>query len=171
MKTSNRFYPWLAAGALLLSLAAGCRSLPPVDAQARSRENEARIEKRLREILEAAEKKDFARLESYHLYGPEFTRFSGPGATRMDAAATRKLEHDGLAALEGLTMRMEALKVDVFGTTAVATFLLDYGFRAGGQAVRKMDRCTLVLVERAGEWRIVHEHLTSVPLADTAPGR
>jgi hypothetical protein len=65
-------------------------------------EARAQIERRLHEVFVAVESKDFERLESYHLYGPKFTRFSGTSAARQDAATTRKIEHDGLASLQAL---------------------------------------------------------------------
>jgi ketosteroid isomerase-like protein len=127
------------------------------DAEARSQ-----IEHRLREIFAAAKNKDFTRLESYHLYGPKFTRFSGSSPARLDADATRQLERVGLASLEGLQMRADALQIDVFGRVGIATFLLDYSFDVGGEAIRKKDRTTLVFVNENGDWKIVHEHLSEI---------
>ena len=43
------------------------------------------------------------------------------GAGRV---ATRKIERDGLASLEGLKMGADALKVDVLGDVGIATFIL-----------------------------------------------
>ena len=104
---------WLIVSTLAIAfLADGCGSLHTVDVQADLPEMSAQIEQRLHEVLAAAESKDFIRLESYHLYGPKFTRFSGSSPARQDAAATRQIEHNGLAPLQGLKMRADALKVD-----------------------------------------------------------
>lgn len=129
-------------------------------------EARAKIEQRLQEIFAAAESKDFDRLEGYHLYGPRFTRFSGASAVRQDAADTRRIEHDGLASLQGLKMRAEALKVDVFGDVGIATFILDYSFEDAGRTVLKKDRTTMVFVKADGEWKITHEHLSPVTLPE-----
>ena len=145
-------------------LAAGCASVRPVDAQASDPEARAQIERRLQEVFRAAESKDFARLESYHLYGPKFTRFSGASAARQDAAATRQIEHDGLAPLQGLKMREEELKIDVFGPVGIATFILDARFDFRGAADHRRDRTTLVFVNERGEWKIAHEHSSPIPL-------
>ena len=158
---------WLIVSALaIVFLAPGCASVRTVDVQADIPEARAKIERRLHEVFVAAESKDFDRLESYHLYGPKFTRFSGTSAARQDAATTRRIEHDGLASLQGLKMRADALKVDVFGDVGIATFILDYSFEAGGTTVPKKDRTTMVFVKVDGEWKITHEHLSPIKLAE-----
>jgi len=66
------------------------------------------------EIIDAAEKRDFQRLDSYHLYGPKFTKFETQAPGRLDAEAARKGEHDGLGAATDVAMRADDLKIDVF---------------------------------------------------------
>ena len=158
---------WLIVSALATGfLAAGCASVRTVDLQSDDPEARAQIERRLHEVFVAAESKDFARLESYHLYGPKFTRFSGASVARQDAAATRKIEHDGLASLQGLKMRADALKIDVFGSVGIVTFILDASFDSGGATVRRQDRSTIVFVKEGGDWRIAHEHSSPITLAE-----
>ena len=158
---------WVVVSTLaIVFLAAGCASVRTLDLQADDPAARTQIERRLHEVFVAAESKDFDRLESYHLYGPKFTRFSGTSAARQDAATTRRLEHDGLASLQGLKMRADALKVDVFGDVGIATFILDYSFVAGGTTVLKKDRTTMVFVKVHGEWKITHEHLSPVKPAE-----
>ena len=124
------------------------------------REAQAEIGRRLQQVFDAAETKDFQRLDGYHLYGPKFTKFSGGSNERLDADATRQGEHDGLGAINGLKMRAENLKIDVFEKVAVATFILDYSFDLGGQTAHRKDRTTLVFVNDRGNWQIAHEHLS-----------
>src|SRR5437762_1655012 len=102
---------------LLLSLLAlvltGCAA--PTKSQRQERPREAgEIRLRLNEIIDAAVKKDLPRLESYHLYGPKFTKYSPESPDRQDAAAARKGEHDGISAANGLAMRADDLKIDFF---------------------------------------------------------
>lgn len=156
----------LALGLGIVVLASGCASVRSVHVQADLPEARVKIERRLQEVFAAAESKDFDRLESYHLYGPKFSRFSGSSAARQDAATTRRIEHDGLASLQGLKMRAEALKVDVFADVGIATFILDYSFEAGGATVAKKDRTTMVFVKVDGEWKITHEHLSPIKLSE-----
>jgi ketosteroid isomerase-like protein/catechol 2,3-dioxygenase-like lactoylglutathione lyase family enzyme len=123
---------------------------------------EEQIRRRLQEILAAAQNKDFAPLDSYHLYGPKFSKFTGSSPDRLDADAARKGEHEGLGAAQHLNMRADALKIDLFGNVAVATFILDYSFEAGGQTVHRQDRSTLLFVKDEGQWKITHEHLSPI---------
>lgn len=147
--------------ALLIALLAfGCasprtsgRGTGPADAR-------QQVERCLRDIIDAAEAKDFARLDAYHLYGPQFTKFSGTTGTRLDAEAAREGEHKGLSALKALKMRIESLQVDVFGDVAIATFILDYAFEAPTPG-RGRERSTLVFVKAGGTWKITHEHLSA----------
>ncbi|MCI0745176.1 MAG: nuclear transport factor 2 family protein [Verrucomicrobia subdivision 3 bacterium] len=120
----------------------------------------AQVEGRLHEIFDAAAKQDMPRLDSYHLYGPAFTKFAGEHPPRLDADAARAGEHQGLSAISNLSMKADDLKIDVFGQTAIATFLLNYSFNLATNTVQKNDRTTLVFVKDRGQWKIVHEHLS-----------
>lgn len=117
---------------------------------------------RVREIFAAAQAKEFERLAGYHLYGPKFTKFDDfEPLERQDAAGARQSEEDGLGAVTDFHYDLEDLKVDVFGTTAVTTFVLDYGFAVDDETIDARARATLVLVNDDGGWRIVHEHFSA----------
>jgi ketosteroid isomerase-like protein len=122
------------------------------------------IENRLQEIFAAAAAKDFSRLDSYHLYGPKFSKFSGSSPDRLDADAGRKGEHAGLWAINGLKMRADALKIDVFDEVGIATFILDYSFDSAGMTMHAKERTTMVFVQESGAWKIAHEHLSPLKL-------
>ena len=140
----------------------GCASGPLGKVAAEQPKEAREIASRLLEIMDACEKKDFDRLESYHLYGPKFTKFSTESAARQDAEVARKGERDGLSAVSGLNMRADDLKIDVFGKVGVATYVLSYGFKAGEQMIKKQAKTTMVFVKDGGEWKIAHEHLSAV---------
>lgn len=122
----------------------------------------AQIRQRLEQIMAAAESKDFNRLDSYHLYNQKFSKFAGSSPNRLDAELARKGEHDGLGAAQGLKMRADALKIDLFGQTGIATFILEYSVDSVGQRIYRKDRATLVFVRDGGEWKIAHEHLSTI---------
>jgi hypothetical protein len=104
----------------------GCASGPRGKVQ---QPREAReIAGRLLEIMDACEKKDFVRLESYHLHGPKFTKFSTESAARLDAESARKAERDGLSAVNGLSMRAE--RICLIGSSL-------YDIRCGGICWRR----------------------------------
>jgi len=163
MNCGNKLEARPVAPALLAAfLLAGCAAPRTADVPADHPHQRAQIERRLQEVLVAAETKDFHRLDSYHLYGPRFTKFTGSSPDRLDAAAGQKGEHEGLGSTQGLKMRADGLKIDVFGDVGIATFILDYSFQAGGESVRRRDRSTLVFVRERGEWKIAHEHLSPI---------
>jgi ketosteroid isomerase-like protein len=149
----------IASALAVVFLAAGCASVPT---KADCPVERAHIEHRLQEIFAAATAKDFNRLDGCHLYGPKFTKFSGSSPERLDANASRKGEHEGLGSIKGLQMRADALKIDVFGTVGVATFILDYSFDSGGKTMHAKERSTMIFVKEGGTWKIAHEHLSSI---------
>jgi len=139
-----------------------CATAPREKGAAAQPKEAKEITNRLVEIIDACEKKDFDRLESYHLYGPKFTKFSTESAGRLDADVARKGERDGLSAVNGLSMRADGLKIDVFGKTAIATFVLSYSFKLGEETIEKQVKTTMVFVKEGGQWRIAHEHLSAI---------
>src|SRR5437879_4361324 len=143
--------------ALALVLLTGCASAPP---RASARSDSEQVKERLAEIINAVEAKDFPRLDSYHWYGPHFTKFAGKGQ-RLDAAAAREGEHKGLSALAGLKLRADDLQIDIFHDTAVATFTSVATIQSGAEAITKRERGTLIFVQHEGSWKIVHEHFSS----------
>jgi ketosteroid isomerase-like protein len=152
----------IALALAIALLAAGCASVPSADPQVDEPVERAQIEHRLQEIFAAATAKDFNRLDDYHLYGPKFTKFSGSSPERLDANASRKGEHEGLGSIKALQMRADALKIDVFGTVGVATFILHYSFDSGGKTMHAKERSTMIFVKEGGTWKIAHEHLSSI---------
>jgi ketosteroid isomerase-like protein len=121
-------------------------------------DDQGRIRKILQDICEAARKKELDRLDSFHAYSPRFTKFDDDGLGRQDADAGRKGEREAIAALKSFNARVADVKVDVFGSAAVATFILKYEADTGKEKVSGSDRSTLVFVKDGGTWKIVHEH-------------
>ena len=156
MNHPTQLLPWAAI------LFVGCASAPTGKTTADFPAEQAQIRQRLDEIIDAAEKKDFHRLDSYHFYGPKFTKFDTVAAHRLDADAARKGEHDGLAAAAGLVMKAEDVKIDVFAGVGIATFILKYSFNTSSGPLEKQALSTLVFVRDGGAWRIAHEHLSAV---------
>ena len=120
------------------------------------------VERRVEDILSAARSKAGDELESYHAFGPKFTKFDDfEPLARQDAETTRTLERELLGVAE-FDARAVDLKVDVFGPVAIATFVLDYGVVAaeGEERHAFRARTTLVFAKADREWLIVHEHLS-----------
>lgn len=154
MRYLKEFFP------LALLLLASCATRPDTGQP----QETARIERRLQEIFDAAEKKDMGRLDSYHLYGPKFTKFAPGTQARQDAATAQQRENAGLGAINDLAMKATDLKIDLFGDVAITTFILDYSFKIDASTIERKEFSTIVFVKDHGEWKITHEHL-SVPSA------
>jgi ketosteroid isomerase-like protein len=125
-------------------------------------EEQGRIERRLGEILDAVRQRDLDRLDSYHLYGPKFTKFDDfEPLDRQDAETGRQVEHEGIGSLKRFAGRVVDLKVDVFGPAAVATYVFEYGgTTADDEEFEVRARSTIVFLRDRGEWKIVHEHFS-----------
>ena len=142
---------------------AACQASRPADpATDRSPESQQEVARALAELMATAERKDMTRLESMHLYGPKFTRWDGKTPGRQDAEMTRQAERS-IEKLDFFRPKVEDLKVDVFGSTAVTTFVMAYEVSAGGQAASARSRATLVWVKTDSGWKIVHEHFSPFP--------
>lgn len=122
---------------------------------------QSEVEATLRGIMEAVRVKDFERLAAYHLDSPKFTKFDDfEPLERQDVATAREAEEEGLGGVENFDYDLEDLKVDVFGSVAVTTFVFNYRFETDGEPMVLRARTTLVFVDEGGSWKIAHEHLS-----------
>ena len=125
---------------------------------ARPSDDQIKIQKVLDGIVDACHKKDIDRLESFHAYGAKFTKFEDDGLGRQDAVAGKKGERDAFTMAKSLALRLDNVKIDVFGNAAVATGLMWYEVDTGHEKMSGNDRVTLVFARDGGAWKIVHEH-------------
>jgi ketosteroid isomerase-like protein len=124
-------------------------------------EAQAQVKKRLDEIWAVCAQKDFAKLASFHMYGPKFTEFKD-GEPRGDAAANRKEEEGGISMLVDLKVDMKDLAVNAYGDTAIATFNGDFSAKMQGKPLALKMAVTMVFVKYKGDWKIVHEHFSPI---------
>jgi hypothetical protein len=54
----------------------------------------------------------------------------------------------------------------MFGDVGFATFVLGYSFETADATVPTRDRTTMVFVKEGGKWRITHEYLSPIKLAE-----
>lgn len=124
-------------------------------------ERQREVEQAMEGLLAAIHAKDADRLESFHLYGPKFTKFDDfEPLERVDAERCRAGEREGISKVDDIEYRVEDLKVDVFGRVAVATFLLHENMGLEGERISALARSTLVWVFDGERWRITHEHFS-----------
>lgn len=120
------------------------------------------VERRLEDIMSAARRRAVDQLESYHAFGPKFTKFDDfEPLERQDAETTRRLEREAILGVKEFEPRVLDLKIDVFGPIAVTTFVMDYRVVADeGERHSFRARATMVLAKDGGRWLIVHEHFS-----------
>ena len=123
-------------------------------------EDRLAVEICLHKVLDAAKSGDAELLASHHLYGPKFTKFDDMEPLERQEAEAARAGEDGIAEAEDFHYKVEDLRIDVFGPAAIATFVLDYGFRADGAKIDVRARSTLVFVADGADWKIAHEHLS-----------
>jgi hypothetical protein len=120
------------------------------------------VERRLEDIMSAARRQAIDELESYHAFGPKFTKFDDfEPLERQDGETTRRLEREAILGVMEFDPRLVDLKVDVFGPVAVTTFVMDYVV-VDDEAERHSfrARATMVLAKDDSGWLIVHEHFS-----------
>ncbi|HVL96886.1 MAG TPA: nuclear transport factor 2 family protein [Solirubrobacteraceae bacterium] len=120
------------------------------------------VERRLEDIMSAARRHAIDELESYHAFGPKFTKFDDfEPLERQDGETTRRLEREAIFGVKEFDPRVLDLKVDVFGPVAITTFVMDYRVvddEAETHSFRA--RATMVLAKQESGWLIVHEHFS-----------
>jgi ParB/RepB/Spo0J family partition protein len=95
-----------------------------------------------------------------HFFGEGFSMYDDvPPYKRLnrDLALSKKKEWVSSVAPE-LEFQICDLKIDDLGSTAVVTLAVLYEGQLAGQYVEFKVRGTLVLVDKGGSWKIVHEH-------------
>ena len=120
---------------------------------------------RIKEVLQELEKATAARdidwIESFHLYGPRFTRVSQNGQ-RLTATQSRASEKENFSSMDEFSSEFDDLKIDVFDKTAIVTGIFSFEGRIGENTFPGRVLGTLVLVKVNGEWKIVYEALTEI---------
>jgi SnoaL-like domain len=126
------------------------------------RSEQLEVERRLEDIMSAARRQAIDELESYHAFGPKFTKFDDfEPLERQDGETTRRLEREAILGVEEFDPRVVDLKVDVFGPVAVTTFVMDYRVVDDeGERHSFRARATMVLAKEESGWLIVHEHFS-----------
>lgn len=130
-------------------------------------------------FFEAGKEKDLPALAKFHAPSPLFTKFDeNPPYTRQSSEQAFMYEQAAFANISDYTYRVDDLRIDLFGETAVSTFYLtyngmfvnDYSFE--GSPVSSRVRVTMVLVKTKDGWKIAHEHMSRFPEWKTSiPGK
>ena len=128
------------------------------------------VEKVVSRFFEAAKKRDFDEMASLHLRDEGFSKFNDfPPYERMGIEEDLAFEQARYTSITDLTYNLEDLKIDLFGSFAVATFYIthkallvdSYTFR--GRQFQGRSRATMILLKKKRRWLIAHEHFSRIP--------
>jgi ketosteroid isomerase-like protein len=120
--------------------------------------------------FEAGKEKELTSLMDFHAPPKVFTKFDeNPPYTRQNSEEAFVYEQAAFANISDYEYKIDALKVDLVGTTAIATFYLtfkgvfvnDYSFE--GMTVGSRSRVSMVLTRFGEAWKMVHEHFSPFP--------
>ena len=132
------------------------------------------IEAFIRSFFEAGKNKDLTVLGDFHASRDQFTKFDeNPPYTRQNADEAFVYEQAAFANISDYSYSIHELRIDLLGDVAVATFYLSYSgmfvndYSFEGSPVRARARVTMVLGRTAGGWRVVHEHMSRFPDAES----
>lgn len=121
-----------------------------------------KIKSMLTEIFNTAKTKNMDSLDSYHLKGAKFSRFDGENPGRQDYEMGKKSEYDFFTSVTEFNFTLPDVKVDVFDDTAIASFIIAYDVIMGDTTVSGKEKGTLVFVKDKTNWKITHEHFSSI---------
>ena len=111
-------------------------------------------------MIEDAIAGDVQGLRAGHLDSDKFTKFGGDKFGRVDVDECIEGEAAGLTGVRDLKLEHKDLRIDVFGDAAIMTCYLHLSWRVDGEPMSDVARNTLVFLNTADGWKIVHEHVT-----------
>lgn len=119
--------------------------------------------------FQLAKSKEIERIPDF--FDDRFTKFGdSPPYDRRELERALMLEQLQFASISDYDFKIEDLKVDVIGETAISTFSLqstgmivdDYSFR--GTTINNKSRVTIVFwKDKKGMWKMLHQHFSKVP--------
>lgn len=128
------------------------------------------MERVIYQAFEAGRHSDFTTLANLHLRDPRFSKFDdSPPLHRLSYEEAAMYEQLAFAGIADYTFKITELRIDLFDTVAVATFILEYGglfvnnYTFEGKTLRIRSRATMVLVKQESRWLLAHEHFSRLP--------
>jgi len=113
--------------------------------------------------IEAIKKRDPKAIADL-VYAEKYTKFDDwPPFGLQDSNALRS-ESDALKVLKEYTYETRGWRVEIFGDTALAAFIIRYKGRIRDLDFNVQSRVTEVFVKHGDRWKIVHEHWSRFPV-------
>jgi ketosteroid isomerase-like protein len=121
-------------------------------------------------FFEVGKNKDLTSLADFHSPPHLFTKFDeNPPYTRQNSNEAFIYEQAAFANISDYEYKIDELKIDFIGETAIASFYLTYtgvfvnNYSFEGMTVGSKSRVTMVLARFGGQWKAVHEHFSPFP--------
>jgi len=148
--------------AVMLMLLAACSGFSGSDDPAPGSLAAARAEIRqaVQSIAEDIAEQDIEALQAAHLNSGGFSKFGPRSFERQDLSETNESEARFFSSITDVEYEVRDLKVDVFGSAAVATYYPHASFTMDGERRSIDGRQTFVFVRTGDGWKLAHEHGT-----------
>lgn len=124
-------------------------------------EVKAEIQNLVHELYQAIKEKDLEKMKSFHVYSDKFSAFYG-GRKRKNSEEAQEYERKMAESFSEAEFDIEDVQVNVFDNVAVATFYVFSDVVVNGEKRQGQGQITLVYVNIDGEWKITHEHVSSL---------
>ena len=93
----------------------------------------------------------------------KYTKFDDWPPFDLQGPEALKSEAQALKVLKEYTYETRSWKIEVFGDSATAAFIIRYRGKIRDLSFNIQSRVTAFLVKHGGEWKIVHEHWSRFP--------
>jgi len=125
----------------------------------------------IRRVFEAGSRSDLEGVKSLH--SNSYTRFSDMPPYRIQSCdEALKLKMSLFSELIDFSYSLSDIEVKMVGDVAIVTCILTYrgmyvySYTFEGRPISVQTRCTTVLAKEEGEWKVLHEHLSRVPVSE-----
>ena len=122
-------------------------------------ETQSEIKALVDNIFKDGAAKNLEKLDAYHLNSPKFTRIEDSGLLSYEEG--KVLEENFYGNYDIHNYDIYNHKVDVYGDIAISSFHIDMTASANLDTLDLKVKASLTFAKAMGEWKIVHEHISS----------
>jgi len=112
--------------------------------------------------IEGIKNRDAKSIEGV-VYKEKYTKFDDWSPFDLQGSEALKNEADALKVLKEYNYETRAWKIEIFGDSAIAAFIISYQGKIRDLSFNIRSRVTAFLIKHEGEWKIVHEHWSRLP--------
>jgi ketosteroid isomerase-like protein len=112
--------------------------------------------------IEGIKNRDAKALEAL-VYKEKYTKFDDWPPFDLQGSEGLKNEAKALKVLKEYDYETRGWKIEVFGDSALAAFIVRYRGKIRDLSFKVQSRVTAFLTKHEGEWRIAHEHWSRFP--------